>query len=869
METTPASLPAPASVDAVDPAAATPRTVIVVGNGMVGHELVRQLVAADLPLRITVFGEEPRPAYDRVHLSAYVPGRDLSALSLPGLDVYDRDDVELVVGARVTAIDRDARLVTTDTGDERRYDELILATGSYPFVPTVEGADGPGTAVYRTIEDLDRIIEAAREAQHGVVIGGGLLGLEAADALRKLGLRVSVVEFAPRLMPAQLDDAAAAALEARVAELGIEIRTDTQTTRILRAPGGHVTGLEFADGRTLDTDLVVFSAGIRPRDELARAAGLAVGERGGVEVDATCRTADPHIWAIGECASVRGRVYGLVGPGYAMARTVAAALGGSEATFEGADLSTQLKLLGVEVASFGDAQGTTEGARSVLWDDPVAAVHRKLVIGGDGRLLGGILVGDATGYPTLHQLALGGELLSIPAARLLAPDRDEGPPALGPAALPDTCTVCTCNNVTKGELRTAVAEQGITTLAELKVATGAASGCGSCATLCRSILDHDLEDAGIAVDRSLCSHFPHTRQELFDIVRTKRIRTFQALVEGWGTGQGCEVCKPAVASMLASLWNDPVLDEELVPLQDTNDRYLANLQRDGTYSVVPRVPGGEITPEQLVVLGEVGREFDLYTKITGGQRIDLFGARVDQLPLIWARLLAAGFESGHAYGKALRTVKSCVGTAWCRYGVQDSTSLAIRLELRYRGLRAPHKIKAAVSGCSRECAEAQSKDVGVIATEKGWNLYVAGNGGMRPAHATLLAEDLDTETLIRVVDRYLMYYVRTADKLERTATWFSKLEGGIDRLRRVVLDDELGICDELEAAMAAHVASYRDEWAETLADPEKVARFQHFVNDVRPDPELTYVRERGQRRPSYAHERGALPLVATTPGGDP
>jgi nitrite reductase (NADH) large subunit len=864
-----ASLPPPvgegSDIVSVADTGTVPRTVVIVGNGMVGHELVRQLVARDESLRIVVIGEEPRAAYDRVHLSAYVPGRDLSALALMDPEVYDEANVELRVGTEVAAIDRDARTVVTSVGEVVHYDELVLATGSYPFVPPIEGAEGPGAAVYRTIEDLDRIIDAAREAAHGVVIGGGLLGLEAADALRNLGLEATVIEFAPRLMPAQLDGPASAALRSRVEALGIEIRTDTQTSRVVRGDDGHVTGLEFADGTSLDTEVLVFSAGIRPRDALARAADLAIGERGGVMVDATGRTADAHVWAVGECAAVEGRVYGLVGPGYAMARTVADRIAGGDATFADADLSTKLKLLGVDVASFGDAQGRTEGARSVVWDDPVEAVHKKLVVSEDGRLLGGILVGDADAYPSLHQLALAGEPLPVPAARLLAPATAGDAPALGPAALPDSCNVCTCNNVSKGEIRDAIAGQALTTLAELKAATGAGTGCGSCTTLCKAILDHDLEEAGIEVDRSLCGHFPYTRQELFDIVRTRQVRTFRELVAGWGTGSGCEVCKPAVASMLASLWNEHVLDDAHTPLQDTNDRYLANMQRDGTYSVVPRVPAGEITPAQLIVLGEVGRDYDLYTKITGGQRVDLFGARLDQLPAIWARLIEAGFESGHAYGKSLRTVKSCVGTSWCRYGVQDSTSLAIELELRYRGLRSPHKIKAAVSGCSRECAEAQSKDLGIIATEKGWNLYVAGNGGMRPAHGILLAEDLDTDTLIKMIDRYLMYYVRTADKLERTSTWFRKLEGGIEQLRRVVIEDRLGICDELEAAMDTHVASYRDEWAETLADPEKVARFRHFVNDVRPDPELEYVRERGQRRPVFDHERELLPVLAARP----
>ncbi|GGI08458.1 nitrite reductase large subunit NirB [Egicoccus halophilus] len=869
MKTSPATTP-PETAGARATAAhrSSPRRVVVVGNGMVGHELVRRLVAADVGHRIVVFGDEPRPAYDRVRLSSYVATRDVTALALAEPEVYEHPDVQLRSASRVVAIDRDRQVVRTDQGADEAYDELVLATGSRPFVPPVGDGDGPGCHVYRTIEDLDDLVASvASGARRGVVIGGGLLGLEAAEALRTLGLHTTVVEFAPHLMPAQLDAPAAAALRRHVEALGIEVRTEHATKRVVRAADGRPRALEFADGTTLDTDVVVYSAGIRPRDELARDCGLPVGERGGVLVDRTCRTEDPHVWAVGEVAAVDGVTHGLVGPGYAQARVVAARLAGGDGEVPDADLSTKLKLLGVDVASFGDAKATTPAARCVVVDDPVAAVHQKLVVDDDGRLLGGILVGDADAYAVLHQFHLGGEPLPAAPITLLQPAAGDAAPALGPAALPDSCTVCTCSNVTKGEVRAATAGGRITTLAQLKAATNVGTGCGSCATLCQRLMEHELEAAGIEVDRSLCEHFPHTRQELFDIVRTRRVRTFAELLDGWGTGSGCATCKPAVASMLATLWNEHVLDAAHAPLQDTNDRYLANLQRDGTYSVVPRVPAGEITPRQLIVLGEVATEFDLYTKITGGQRVDLFGARLDQLPSIWQRLIDAGFESGHAYGKALRTVKSCVGTAWCRYGVQDSTALAVQLELRYRGLRSPHKLKSAVSGCSRECAEAQSKDFGVIATEKGWNLYVCGNGGMRPRHADLLAEDLDTPTLVRVLDRFLMFYVRTADKLERTSTWFERREGGMEELRAILLDDSLGICDELEAAMADHVASYTDEWAATLADPQKVARFRHFVNDDTPDPDLAYVRERGQRRPVFDHERELLPVLATSGTG--
>jgi nitrite reductase (NADH) large subunit len=413
--------------------------------------------------------------------------------------------------------------------------------------------------------------------------------------------------------------------------------------------------------------------------------------------------------------------------------------------------------------------------------------------------------------------------------------------------MPDTAQVCSCHAVTKGDICGAIATDGLVDIDGVKSCTKAGTGCGSCVPLLKTL----LTESGVEMSRALCEHFAHTRVELFDIVRVTGITTFTELVQRHGTGRGCDICKPAVASILASQSKvRHVLDGESAALQDTNDHFLANIQRNGTYSVVPRIPGGEITPQKLLVIAEVARDFDLYTKITGGQRIDLFGARVEQLPLIWKRLVDAGFESGHAYGKALRTVKSCVGSTWCRYGVQDSVRLAIELELRYRGLRAPHKIKAAVSGCARECAEAQSKDVGVIATEHGWNLYVGGNGGFRPRHADLLISDVDTDTLLRTIDRFLMFYIRAADRLQRTAAWVESLDGGLDYLRAVIVDDSLGIGEDLDAAMAKHVDSYSDEWGDVLADPERLARFVSFVNAPdTPDPSVQFLPERGQKRP--------------------
>jgi nitrite reductase (NADH) large subunit len=444
---------------------------------------------------------------------------------------------------------------------------------------------------------------------------------------------------------------------------------------------------------------------------------------------------------------------------------------------------------------------------------------------------------------------------------LIFPDRaGNGAAAVGVGAMAESASVCSCENVTKGELCGAIGN-GCHDIGALKAQTKAGTGCGGCVPLVTDLLKDELTKAGIEISNALCEHFDHSRQELFHLVRVHRYTSFRQVLGAHGRGRGCDICKPAVASILASLANGYILDGEQATLQDTNDRFLANLQKDGTYSVVPRIPGGEITPDGLITIGEVARDFGLYTKITGGQRIDLFGARVDQLPTIWRRLVDAGFESGHAYGKALRTVKSCVGETWCRYGVQDSTTLAIDLELRYRGLRAPHKLKSAVSGCSRECAEAQSKDFGIIATERGWNLYVGGNGGQRPRHAQLFAEDLDTGTLVRYLDRFLMFYIRTADRLERTANWLEKLEGGLDYLKQVIIDDSLGICAELEADMARHIEHYECEWKATVDDPERVAHFVTFVNAPdEPDPSVVFVAERGQIRPARPDER-ALALV--------
>ncbi|MGR6916093.1 nitrite reductase large subunit NirB [[Actinomadura] parvosata] len=805
--------------------------IVVVGYGPTAHRLVETLAGKGFGGTVTVIGEEPRPAYDRVHLTSY-----LSGTSAEDLTYEVPAGITTRLNTRVTGIDREARQVTLADGGVEPYDVLVLATGSAPFVPPVPGAEH--AYVYRTIEDLDAIRTAAKDAVEGVVVGGGLLGLEAADALRALGLKAHIVEMSPWLMPRQVDEGGGSVLKSHIEGLGLSVHAGAGVQEIVTDDAGQVTGLRKPDGTLVEAQVVVFSAGIRPRDELARSSGLEVGPRGGIVVDAGMRTSDPAIYAIGECALAGGMVYGLVGPCNTMAEVAADRIMGGTSAFEGADMSTKLKLLGVEVAQFG----AMDGALDVTYMDPVAGVYKKLFISDDAQtLLGGICVGDASPYTSLRPF-VGKALPASPSDLLFSG-------AGAQLDLPDEAQVCSCNNVCAGDIRTAIADKGVTDVPGLKACTRAGTTCGSCVPMLKQL----LEKSGVEVSKALCEHFTYSRAELFDIVRVRGITTFSELITQHGQGRGCDICKPAVASILASLHNGHVLEGERAALQDTNDAFLANIQKNGTYSVVPRIPGGEITPEKLIVIGEVARDFGLYTKITGGQRIDLFGARVDQLPEIWRRLVDAGFESGHAYGKALRTVKSCVGSTWCRYGVQDSVGMAIALELRYRGLRSPHKLKSAVSGCARECAEARSKDFGIIATEQGWNLYVGGNGGFKPRHADLLANDLTTDELIRTIDRFLMFYIRTADRLQRTSTWLESLDGGLDYLREVIMEDSLGICADLDAQMERHIATYADEWAATLDDPDKLSRFVSFVNAPGvPDPSIVFASERGQIKPVMA-----------------
>jgi nitrite reductase (NADH) large subunit len=835
--------------------------IIVIGHGMVGHKFLESLGDSS-DMQVTVLCEESRPAYDRVHLSEYFSGTSAEQLSLVPQGFFERGNLLLKLKTRAVSIDRDAKTVTVRSGEVLEYDKLVMATGSFPFVPQLPGKDRKDCFVYRTIEDLERMLECGKRSKTGVVIGGGLLGLECAKALRDMNLATHVVEFSPRLMAVQVDDAGARVLRKKIEDLGVTVHTGKNTLAIVDGVDG-THRMEFADGTHLDTDMIVFSAGIRPRDFLARECGLATGPRGGITINNQCQTSDSDVYAIGECALWNGQVFGLVAPGYDMARIAARHLMGEQAEFAGADMSTKLKLMGVDVASIGDPHGAAAGSRSYQFTDERKQIYKKIVVSDCGKyLLGGVMVGDASEYGTLLQMMLNRiELPESPEFLILPQSDGQARPALGVDALPETAQICSCNDVSKGALCRAVSD-GATSIGALKSCTKAGTACGGCVPLVTQVMKAEMKKLGMDVNNHVCEHFAYSRQELLHLVRVGKITTFNALLAQHGKGRGCDVCKPLAASILASCWNDFVLKKEHASLQDTNDYFLGNIQKDGTYSVVPRMAGGEVTADGLIAVGTVAKKYGLYTKITGGQRVDLFGARVEQLPLIWEELIAAGFESGHAYGKSLRTVKSCVGSTWCRYGVDDSVGLAIELENRYKGLRTPHKIKFGVSGCTRECAEAQGKDVGIIATEKGWNLYVCGNGGMKPRHAELLAADLDKATMIRYIDRFLMFYTRTADRLQRTSVWRDNLEGGLDYLKQVVVADKLNIAGELEAEMQHVVDTYACEWKAAVEDPETRKRFRTFVNSDKGDQNVVFMEERGQIRPATFEERQRVIPIA-------
>ncbi|MEC3907765.1 nitrite reductase large subunit NirB [Tamlana sp. 2201CG12-4] len=830
--------------------------IIVVGNGMVGYKFCEKFVEKPeyKDFKITVFGEEPRPAYDRVHLSEFFENQDAKALEMAPAEWYSEHGIDLIVSERVTDIHREKKTITTVRDREFAYDYLVLATGSSAFVPPIKGVEKEGVFVYRTIEDLEGMLAYAARLKSkkpnakAAVLGGGLLGLEAGKAVMDMGLEPHIVEFASKLMPRQLDLRSSQVLQLKLESIGLNIHLSKATNQILG--NGVITGMEFGEDDILNVDMLVISAGIRPRDELGKTCGLEMGVRGGIVVDNKMQTSDESIYAIGEIALYNQMIYGLVAPGYDMASVaVDQVIGKAGSLMPGdIDMSTKLKLIGVDVASFGEPFMPASKGHSIIFENKTQHLYKRINVSLDGKsLLGGILVGDASDYNMLHQVYLNGMAIPEDPSQLILPASEGGASFGSVLDLPDTAQVCSCESVSKGDICCSLNEGESSNLGDVIEKTKATSGCGGCKPMVVDLVNETLKSLGKEVKEVLCEHFSFNRQELYDLIKVNKVADYEAALNLFGEGHGCETCKPALASIFATITMET--PNRQPGIQDTNDRFLANIQRNGTYSVVPRVAGGEITPDQLIVIGEVAKKYDLYTKITGGQRIDLFGAQIHELPLIWKELIAAGFESGHAYGKSLRTVKSCVGSTWCRYGMHESVTFAIDIENRYRGLRSPHKLKGGVSGCIRECAEARGKDFGLIAVDGGWNLYVCGNGGATPKHAVLLAEQLDDETAIKYLDRFLMFYIRTAAPLMRTAPWLEKLEGGIAYLKQVVIEDSLGIAEELETEMQGLVNRYECEWKQAIENPEMMKRFKHFVNSDDTDDNLVFVPMREQKMP--------------------
>jgi nitrite reductase (NADH) large subunit len=832
------------------------QTIVVVGNGMVGYKFCEKFVAQaqSKEFKIIVFGEEPRPAYDRVHLSEFFENQDAKALEMAPADWYQKNNIDLIVDERVSEIHRVAKTIITAKNKVIDYDFLVLATGSSAFVPPIKGVEKKGVFVYRTIEDLEGMLAFSAELKSknpkpkAAVLGGGLLGLEAGKAVMDMGLEPHIVEFAPKLMPRQLDARSSQVLQLKLESIGLNIHLSKATNQILGDTS--ITGLEFGEDDILNVDMLVISAGIRPRDELGKTAGLEMGVRGGIVVNNKMQTSDENIFAIGEVALYNQMIYGLVAPGYDMAGiAVNQIIGNTEILMpEEIDMSTKLKLIGVDVASFGEPFMPASKGHSIIFENKTQHLYKRINISLDGKsLLGGILIGDASDYNMLHQIYLNGMKIPEDASKLILPVSEGGSSFGSVLDLPDSAQVCSCESVSKGEICCSITEGDCTNLNDVISKTKVTTGCGGCKPMVTDLVNETLKSLGKEVKQTICEHFVYNRQELYDLVKISKVSNYEETLTKYGKGHGCETCKPLVASIFATITMETANRQPSI--QDTNDRFLANIQRNGTYSVVPRIAGGEITPTQLIVIGEVAKKYDLYTKITGGQRIDLFGARVHELPLIWKELIEAGFESGHAYGKSLRTVKSCVGSTWCRYGMHESVTFAIEIENRYRGLRSPHKLKGGVSGCIRECAEARGKDFGLIAVDGGWNLYICGNGGANPKHAVLLAEKLNDQTAVKYLDRFLMFYIRTAGPLVRTAPWLDKLEGGINYLKQVIIEDSLGIIEDLEIEMQGLVNKYVCEWKEAIEDEEIMKRFKHFVNSDDTDDNIEFVEMRDQKMP--------------------
>lgn len=878
------------------------KRVVVIGLGMVGIAFIEKLLKYDVKRReydITVIGEEPYLAYNRVGLTSFFQHRLVENLYLNPQRWYEsmpEGSLKCHLNTLATDVDTTNKVVKTARGESVPYDILGLATGSKALLPRhTPGHDARGVFVYRTIDDLQNLISfaATKKGTNGAVVGGGLLGLEAAKAMMDLNefKKVKLIERNCWVLSRQLDGDAGRMVVEQVENLGLDVLLSKRVGRINTDEENNVVGVTFEDGESMDCSCICFAIGIKPRDDLARRSGIKCADRGGgIVVKPDLSTSIPDVYAIGECASWESQTFGLIAPGIEMADVLAFNLTQAKLhtprVFKRPDLSTKLKLLGVEVASFGDFFADRDGpkelptrhgrkkegeqrrdsvtnltsgpppppVKALTYKDPFSQVYKKYLFTLDGKyLLGGMMIGDTQDYIKLVPMVKQQKALETSPRELIIGAQKGGDE--GADDLSDETQICSCHNVTKGDISKSVKDGTCKSIGDVKSCTKAGTGCGGCMPLVQTIFNKTMASMGQEVKNHLCPHFEYSRADLFNIIYVKKLQSFPEIMAAAGkdpNSLGCEVCKPAIGSIIASLFNKHIIDKERRGLQDTNDKFLANIQRNGTYSVIPRVAGGEITPDKLIIIGTVAKKYGLYTKITGGQRIDMFGAKKQDLINIWTELIEGGMESGHAYAKSLRTVKSCVGTTWCRFGIGDSVGMAVRLEERYKSIRAPHKIKGGVSGCVRECAEAQNKDFGLIATEKGFNIFVGGNGGAKPRHSELLAKDVPPDDVVPILDRYLAFYMRTADKLQRTARWIENLPGGTKYLREVILEDKLGICADLEKQMQELVGSFFCEWTEVIKNPERRKEFLQFANTSENVVDtIEPVEDRGQRRPSY------------------
>ena len=772
----------------------TPLKLVLVGNGMAGIRTLEELLkAAPGMYDITVFGDEPHPNYNRIMLSPVLAGEQTVAqIVLNDRDWYAGQGITLHTGKRVVKIDRQRRLVEADDGTRAEYDRLLLATGSKPFMLPVPGADLDGVVGFRDIADVERMIEASSRFRHAVVIGGGLLGLEAANGLKQRGMEVSVVHIAPWLLERQLDEPAARLLQQSLEEKGLKFLLGKQTEALVPGESGRVCAVKFKDGETVPADQVVMAVGIRPNTTLAESAGLRC-ERGLVVNDTMQSVTDPRIYAVGECVNHRGVAYGLVAPLFEQAKVAANHLAEhGVARYQGSMTSTKLKVTGIDLFSAGQFMGG-EGTESLVFSDAAAGTYKKLVIKGD-KLVGACLYGDTLDGSWYFDLLREGTDISQFRKTLLFGQHHLGDSGHGPAervaALPDSAEICGCNGVCKGTIVAAIRDLKLFTLDEVKAHTKASASCGSCTGLVESLLAHTVggDYSAAPSKKPICKCTEHSHDEVIAAIRDQELKSMDAVFQtlDWKTPDGCATCRPAVNYYLLARW--PAEYQDDAQSRFINERAHGNIQKDGSFSVVPRMFGGLCKPAELRAIADVADKFKVpEMKVTGGQRIDLFGVKKDDLPAMWADLAAAGFVSGHAYGKALRTVKTCIGSQWCRFGTQDSTGLGVKLEELTWGSWMPHKYKLAVSGCPRNCAEATIKDFGVVCVDSGYELHVGGNGGIKVRVTDLLTKVETEEQVMEYAGAFAQLYREEAHYLERTAPWVERV--GLGHIKAAIVDD--------------------------------------------------------------------------------